>query len=51
MLTLSVQEVVDQHVVTTLGLNGGVLVARRRAVSHVLLAEGRNMSVDVGSTL
>jgi hypothetical protein len=51
MLTLRVQEVVDQHVVTTLRLDGGVLVARGRAVTHVLLAQRLNMSIDVGSSL
>lgn len=51
MLTLGVQEVVDQDVMTTLGLDGGVLVDRRRAVTHVLLAQRLNMSIDVGSSL
>lgn len=51
MLTLRVHEVVDQHVVTTFRLNGGVLVARGRAVTHVLLAQRLNMSIDVGGSL
>jgi hypothetical protein len=51
LLTLGVQEVIDQHVVTAIGLDGGVLIARRRAVTHVLLAQRLNMSVDVGSGL
>lgn len=51
VLTLRVQEVVDQHVVTTLRLDGGVLVARGRAVTHVLLAQRLNMSIDVGGSL
>lgn len=51
VLTLRVQEVVDQHVVTTLRLDGCVLVARGRAVAHVLLAQRLNMSIDVGGSL
>lgn len=50
-LTLSVQEVVDQDVVATLGLDGAILVARGRTVTHILLTKGLDMSVDVGCVL
>lgn len=51
MLTLSVHEVVDQHIMTTAGLHRGVLEALSWAIAHVLLAQSLNMGVDVVSVL
>lgn len=51
MLTLGVHEVVDQHIVTTARLDGGVLEALIRAVAHILLAQRLDMGVDVVSVL
>lgn len=47
MLTLSVQEVVNQDVMASRGLHGSVLEVLVRAVTHVLLAQGLHLGVDV----
>lgn len=47
LLTLSIHEVVDQHVMTTVGLHRGVLEALVRAIAHVLLTKSLDMAVDV----
>jgi hypothetical protein len=53
MLTLSVQEVVNQDVVTATGLERGVLeaLAGAGAVAHVLLAEALDMLFNAVSIL
>lgn len=51
---MGVQEVVNQHVVTTLVLDGLVLkefLMNRRADAHVLLGKRADMSVDVVGVL
>ena len=54
-LTLCVQEVVDQDVVTSLGLDRGFLehhlLMTVRANAHVLLAQGVNVGIDVVGVL
>lgn len=54
-LTLCVQEVVDQDVVTSLGLDRGLLehhlLVSVRANAHVLLAQSVNVGIDVVGTL
>lgn len=51
MLTLGVHEVVNQHIVTTTRLDGGVLEGLIRPVAHILLAQRLDMGVDVVSVL
>lgn len=53
ILTLSVQEVVNQHIVTAVGLHGGVLEALVGvgAVAHIFLAQALDMFVDVVDVL
>lgn len=54
-LTLCVQEVVDQDVVTSLGLDRGFLehhlLMTVRANAHVLLAQSVNVGIDVVGAL
>lgn len=54
-LTLCVQEVVDQDIMTSLGLDRGILehhlLVTVRANAHVLLAQGMNVGIDVVGVL
>ena len=51
LLTLSVQEVVHEDVMTAFGLNGGVLERRLGLVARVLLTQGLHLGVEVGGFL
>lgn len=51
MLTLGVHEVVNQHIVTTVGLQRSVLEGLFWAVAHVLLSQRLDMAVDVVGVL
>lgn len=53
MLTLSVQEVVNQHIVTAVGLERSVLevLVGVGAIAHVLLSKALDMLFDVVSVL
>lgn len=54
ILTLGVQEVVHQDVMASGGFEGGILervFVVTRAITHILLAEGLDMVIDVVNVL